>query len=56
MIDKIQKYFIKESLEYENKSGYNYWDNHVKYVVDIAERLASKVNANKEIVVSKICC
>ena len=50
MIDKIQKYFIKESLEYENKSGYNYWDNHVKYVVDIAEHLASRVNADREIV------
>ena len=51
MIDKIQKYFIKESLEYENKSSYNYWDNHVKYVVDIAEHLASRVNADREIVV-----
>ena len=51
MIDKIQKNFIKESLEYENKSGYNYWDNHVKYVVDIAENLASRLNADKEIVV-----
>ena len=51
MIDKIQKYFIKESLEYENKSDYNYWDNHVKYVLDIAGRLVDKVNADREIVV-----
>lgn len=50
MIDKVQKYFIDLSNKYEAKNGYNYWDNHVKYVTQIAGDLAKDVDADLEIV------
>lgn len=50
MIDDIREEFIKLSNEYEEKTYYNYWEEHVKYVVDFALVLAEKVNADKEIV------
>ncbi len=50
MIDKVQEYFIEISNKHEKKSGYNYWDNHVKYVVQIALDLAREVQADLEIV------
>lgn len=50
MIDEIKEKFIEESHEYYEKTGYNYWDNHVKYVFDIALSLADEVGADKMIV------
>lgn len=50
MIDSVKHYFIDISNQYENKSGYNYWDNHVKYVTQIAGDLAKEVGADLEIV------
>lgn len=50
MIDSVKHYFIDISNQYENKSGYNYWDNHVKYVMQIAGDLAKEVGAELEIV------
>lgn len=46
MINDIKEYFIQKSEECE----YNYWDNHVRFVVDIAKKLAIPIDANAEIV------
>ena len=46
----IKEYFIRKAKEYDEKFGYNYWDSHVKFVVDIAKNLALKNGANVEIV------
>lgn len=50
MIEKIKEDFIDISNKYYDKTGYDYWNNHVKYVVDIASSLALKYGADKEIV------
>jgi len=50
MIEKVREEFIKISKEYEEKNSYNYWEEHVKYVVDFSLKLAEKVGADKEIV------
>ena len=48
--EKIQKELIKRCEIYEKKTGYNYWENHIKYVVKNAKKLAIQYNANIEIV------
>lgn len=50
MIEKIREEFIRISKEYEEKTNYNYWEEHVKYVVDFSLKLAEKVDADREIV------
>ena len=50
MIEKVKEYFINISNDYEKKSSYNYWDNHVKCVVEISKKLAEEINADLEIV------
>lgn len=50
MIENIRNEFIQISKNYEEKNSYNYWDEHVKYVVEIALDLAEKIGADKEIV------
>lgn len=50
MINEVKEYFIEKSNEYEKVHGYNYWENHVKYVVDIAKKLAEKNKADTEVV------
>ena len=50
MIEKVREEFIKINKEYENKTGYNYWEEHVKYVVDFSLKLAEQVGADLEIV------
>ena len=40
MIEKIRNDFIQISKNYEKKTGYNYWKEHVKYVVEFALELA----------------
>lgn len=50
MIEDIRNEFIQISKNYENKTGYNYWEEHVIYVVKIAVSLAERIGADKEIV------
>lgn len=50
MIENIREEFINASNEYEEKTGYNYWEEHVKYVVEYSLELAEKVGADLEIV------
>lgn len=46
----IKKELIKICENYEKKTHYNYWENHIKYVVKNAKELAEKYNADIEIV------
>lgn len=50
MLENIRNEFIQISKKYEDKTSYNYWEEHVKYVVDFALELADRVGADKEIV------
>ncbi len=50
MIDEIKEYFLEKSNDFNEKYGYNYWENHVKYVTMIAKNLALDVGADIEIV------
>lgn len=50
MIDEVKEYFIEKSNEYEKKYGYNYWNNHINYVVESAICLAKQTNSDLEIV------
>lgn len=47
MINEIKNYLIEAC----NKNDYNYWDNHIKFVVEIANKLALDVGADVEIVI-----
>lgn len=46
----IKEELIKRCERYEKKTNYNYWENHIKYVVKNAKELAQKYNADMEIV------
>ena len=50
LIENIKNELIKMCEENYKRTGYNYWDNHIKYVVKIANELAEKYGADKEIV------
>ena len=46
----IKEELIKRCEKYEKKTNYNYWENHIKYVVKNAKELAQKYNADAEVV------
>ena len=46
----IKEALIKRCEAYEKKTDYNYWENHIKYVVKNAKELAREYNADIEIV------
>ena len=48
--EKIKEELIKRCNSYEAKTGYNYYEYHIKYVVKNAIELAKKYNADIEIV------
>lgn len=50
MINNIKNEFIKMCEENYKRTKYDYWNNHVKHVVEIANNLADKYGADKEIV------
>lgn len=52
IVDKIKKYVEKECIIHKNKSkdGYDFWNEHIKYVYEKAVFLAEKYNADVEIV------
>lgn len=50
IIQEIQNELIKRCNSYEEKTGYNYWEDHIKHVVKNAIELAKRYEANVEIV------
>lgn len=50
IINQIQEELIKRCKSYEEKTGYNYWEDHIKHVVKNAIELAKQYGANVEIV------
>ena len=51
IIDQVQSEILRRNQEYINKvDNYNFWENHIKLVVDEALKLASVYGADKEIV------
>ena len=52
IVDKIKKYVKKECIIHKNESkyGYDFWNEHIKYVYEKAVFLAKKYNADVEIV------
>ena len=52
MIHKIKSKVLKlnKSFVTSSEDGYNFWNNHIKYVVNEAKRLAQKYGADLEIV------
>lgn len=39
----IQEELIKRCNSYEEKTGYNYWENHIKYVVKKCDRTCKRI-------------
>lgn len=50
VVDIIRENIIGQSKIYEEKKGYNYYENHIKYVVKNALELAEKFGADLEAV------
>jgi len=51
IIEKVRKELMKRNQEYIDKyENYNFWEQHIKYVVKEALLLAEELNADKEIV------
>ncbi len=50
IVEKIKEEVIKKSEIYEEKYNFNFWDEHVKYVVENSIDLAKRYNADIEIV------
>ena len=50
IVSKIKEDVINRSIEHEKKTGYNYFENHIKYVVKNALELAEKYGADIEVV------
>lgn len=48
--EKIKEELIIRCEKSKEKDGYNFWDEHIKYVVDNAINLAEKYGADVEIV------
>ena len=50
MTEKIKEYFIDIANKNVGNYNYNYWENHIKFVVDISKQLAKEKKADVEIV------
>lgn len=50
MIEKIKNEVIDICKAYEEKEGYDYWESHLKYVLQYSIELAEEVGANLEII------
>lgn len=50
IIEKIKQELLKRCEEFRVKDGYDFWNEHIKYVVENSLMLAEKYNADKEIV------
>ena len=50
VVENIKIELIKRCNNYKEKYGFDYWNDHIKYVVKNAVQLANKYNADVEIV------
>ena len=50
VIENIRKELLERCNVYNEKYGYDFWNDHIKYVVKNATELARKYNADLEIV------
>ena len=50
IVESIRTELIKRCNNYKEKYGFDYWNDHIKYVVKNAVQLANKYNADVEIV------
>ena len=50
VIENIRKELLERCKVYNEKYGYDFWNDHIKYVVKNATELARKYNADLEIV------
>lgn len=50
IVEKIREELIKRSEQYNKKYNYDFWNEHIKYVVKNAINLAKEYNADIEIV------
>ena len=50
IVESIKSELIKRCDSYEQKTGYNYYEDHIRHVVKNAVELAKKYNADIEIV------
>ena len=50
IVEKIKEELLKRCNTYNEKYGYDFWNDHIKYVVKNAIELAKKYNADVEIV------
>jgi len=48
--EKIKEELLKRCEKSREKNGYDFWNEHIKYVVNNSLMLAEKYNADKEIV------
>lgn len=50
VVEKIKEELLKRCRLYNEKHGYDFWNDHIKYVVKNSVELAKKYNADIEIV------
>ena len=50
IVESIKAELIERCNNYKLKYGFDYWNDHIKYVVKNAVQLANKYNADVEIV------
>ena len=50
VIENIKQELLKRCNNYKEKYGYDFWNDHIKYVVKNSIELAKKYNADVEIV------
>ena len=50
VVESIKTELIKRCNNYKEKYGFDYWNDHIKYVVKNAVQFANKYNADVEIV------
>ena len=50
VVDKIKEELLIRCEKFKEKDGYDFWNEHIKYVVENAVKLAKEYNADVEIV------
>ena len=48
--DKIKKELLFRCKKFKEKNGYDFWNDHIKFVVENAKKLAEDYSADVEIV------
>ena len=50
IIEQVRRELLKRNDEFKKINNYDFWENHIKFVVDEALELAQEFGADKEIV------